>query len=39
MSGAAHEMALNAARKNDIDTLRVALDISSEARDAERNDE
>jgi ankyrin repeat protein len=38
MSGAAHEMALNAARKGDMDTLRAALDISSEARDAERSD-
>jgi ankyrin repeat protein len=38
MSGTAHEMALNAARKDDIDTLRAALEISNEARDAERND-
>jgi hypothetical protein len=34
MSGAAREMALKAARKGDTDTLRAALDISSEARGA-----
>jgi hypothetical protein len=38
MSGTAHEMALNAARKGDKDTLRAALEISGEARDAEGND-
>jgi hypothetical protein len=38
MSGTAHEMALNAASKCDMDTLWAALDISCEARDTERND-
>jgi hypothetical protein len=38
MSGTAHEMALNAARKCDMDKLWAALDISCEARDTERND-
>jgi hypothetical protein len=31
-------MALNAAQNGDKDTMRAALEISSEARDAERND-
>jgi hypothetical protein len=31
-------MAHNAARKGDMDALRAALEFSSEARDAERND-
>jgi ankyrin repeat protein len=38
LSGTADEIALNAARKGEIDTLWAALEIRSEAGDTERND-
>jgi ankyrin repeat protein len=38
MSSVAHGIALNAARKSKIDSLRAALEISSEVRDTLRND-